>query len=90
MLFNWTTIDACFLSPSWHIRTKAMFAGSIIGIFFLCMLIEALRRAAREYDRKITAMNRIDSKGARYQPTFAQHVVRTLAYGAQFTAAFLV
>ncbi|BEI85999.1 hypothetical protein CcaverHIS002_0602860 [Cutaneotrichosporon cavernicola] len=89
MLWNWTTIDACFLSRSWHIKTKAMFAGSIVGVFFLCMLIEGIRRLAREYDRQIIRANRTD-KGRVYPPTFAQHVVRTLAYGVQFTGAFLV
>ncbi|EAL21146.1 hypothetical protein CNBD5220 [Cryptococcus deneoformans B-3501A] len=51
MLLNFNTIDACFLSPNWHIRSKGMFAGSIIGIFFLCVLIELIRRLGREFDR---------------------------------------
>ncbi|ODN96369.1 solute carrier family 31 (copper transporter), member 1 [Cryptococcus wingfieldii CBS 7118] len=51
MLFNTYTIDACFLSSNWHITSKGMFAGSVIGIFFLCVLIEAVRRLGREYDR---------------------------------------
>lgn len=89
MLWNWTTIDACFLSRSWHIKTKGMFAGSVIGIFFLCVAIEALRRAAREYDRKINKANRSE-KGQLVPPSFAQHIVRSAAYGAQFTGAFLV
>ncbi|GMK58371.1 hypothetical protein CspeluHIS016_0504030 [Cutaneotrichosporon spelunceum] len=89
MLWNWTTIDACFLSRSWHIKTKAMFAGSIVGVFFLCMLIEGIRRLAREYDRQIMRANRSE-KGRVAPPTFVQHIVRTLAYGVQFTGAFLV
>ncbi|AGV14358.1 solute carrier family 31 (copper transporter), member 1, variant 2 [Cryptococcus neoformans var. grubii H99] len=51
MLLNFNTVDACFLSPNWHIRSKGMFAGSIIGIFFLCVLIELIRRLGREFDR---------------------------------------
>jgi len=31
-----------------------MFAGSVIGVFILVIAIEALRRAGREYDRRIT------------------------------------
>ncbi|WWD04407.1 hypothetical protein V865_002476 [Kwoniella europaea PYCC6329] len=53
MLWNWTTIDACFLSASWHIRSKGDFAGSVIGIFFLCIAIEFVRRVGREYDRRL-------------------------------------
>jgi copper transporter 1 len=54
MLWNWNTVDTCFLSSSWHVRSKGMFAGSIVGVFFLVIAIEALRRAGREYDRRIT------------------------------------
>ncbi|KAK6532723.1 Copper Transporter integral membrane protein that functions in high affinity copper transport [Arthrobotrys megalospora] len=53
MYWNWYTIDACFLSKSWHITSAAMFAGSCIGIVFLVVLVEALRRCARELDRYI-------------------------------------
>ncbi|KAK6505776.1 hypothetical protein TWF481_007668 [Arthrobotrys musiformis] len=53
MYWNWYTIDACFLSKSWHITSTAMFAGSCIGIIFLVVLVEALRRCAREWDRHI-------------------------------------
>jgi copper transporter 1 len=30
-----------------------MFAGSVIGVFFLVIAIEAVRRAGREYDRRL-------------------------------------
>ncbi|KAK6504390.1 Copper Transporter integral membrane protein that functions in high affinity copper transport [Arthrobotrys conoides] len=53
MYWNWYTIDACFLSKSWHITSAGMFAGSCIGIVFLVVLVEALRRCAREWDRHI-------------------------------------
>ncbi|EPS44578.1 hypothetical protein H072_1432 [Dactylellina haptotyla CBS 200.50] len=53
MYWNWYTIDACFLSRSWHISSAAMFAGSCVGIVFLVVLVEALRRGARELDRYI-------------------------------------
>lgn len=51
MLWNWNTVDSCFLAESWHVKTKGAFAGSVIGVFILVILIEALRRGAREYDR---------------------------------------
>ncbi|KAL1686223.1 Ctr copper transporter family-domain-containing protein [Schizophyllum commune] len=53
MMWNWNTIDACFISEQWHIRSKADYAGSIVGIFFLVILVEWTRRASREYDRRI-------------------------------------
>ncbi|OJJ59865.1 hypothetical protein ASPSYDRAFT_57378 [Aspergillus sydowii CBS 593.65] len=50
MLWNWNTIDACFLASSWHIRSRGMFAGSCIGVICLVIALEFLRRIAREYD----------------------------------------
>ncbi|KAJ5989259.1 hypothetical protein N7481_004469 [Penicillium waksmanii] len=50
MLWNWYTIDACFLSHSWQIKTRGMFAGSCIGAICLVLCLEALRRLGREYD----------------------------------------
>lgn len=50
MLWNWNTVDACFLSSSWHITSRGMFAGSCIGVLLLVMLLELLRRMAKEYD----------------------------------------
>lgn len=50
MLWNWYTIDSCFLTSSWRNRTTAMFAGTCIGVVLLVMVLEGLRRAAREYD----------------------------------------
>jgi copper transporter 1 len=34
MLYNWYTVDSCFLAKSWHVHTLAQFAGSVIGVFF--------------------------------------------------------
>lgn len=53
MLWNWYTVDACFLSSTWHIRSNGMFAGSVIGVFLLVIAIEAVRRLGREYDRRL-------------------------------------
>ncbi|KAK4443190.1 Ctr copper transporter family-domain-containing protein [Podospora aff. communis PSN243] len=53
MLWNWYTVDACFLSSTWHIRSAGMFAGSCIGVILLVMLLELLRRSVKEYDRYI-------------------------------------
>ncbi|KAJ5386241.1 hypothetical protein N7509_008782 [Penicillium cosmopolitanum] len=50
MLWNWYTIDACFLAHSWQIKSRGMFAGSCIGVICLVLCLEALRRLGREYD----------------------------------------
>lgn len=53
MLWNWYTINSCFLARSWHVRTRGQFAGSCIGCFFLVMSAQWLHRVAREYDAAI-------------------------------------
>ncbi|KAG5926550.1 hypothetical protein E4U42_003172 [Claviceps africana] len=50
MLWNWYTIDACFLTPSWHITNEAMFAATCIGVILLVTLVEFTRRLGKEYD----------------------------------------
>ena len=50
MLWNWYTIDACFLTASWRIENNGMMAASCIGTVFLGMLIELCRRLGKEYD----------------------------------------
>jgi len=47
------TIPVGFISPTWKITSKGMFAGSCIGVVLLVMTLEALRRASREYDSYI-------------------------------------
>lgn len=47
---RWYTIDACFLSDSRQISSSGMFAGSCVGVICLVVLLEFLRRLAREYD----------------------------------------
>ncbi|KAH9906981.1 Ctr-domain-containing protein [Xylariomycetidae sp. FL2044] len=51
MLWNWYTIDSCFLASSWHITSRGMFAGSCIGVILLTMSLEFLRRSVKEFDR---------------------------------------
>lgn len=50
-LWNWYTIDACFLAQSWHVRSSGAFAASCIGVIFLVISLEFLRRTQREFDR---------------------------------------
>jgi solute carrier family 31 (copper transporter), member 1 len=51
MLWNWYTIDSCFLARSWHVRSSGAFAGSCIGVILLVLSLELLRRGQREFDR---------------------------------------
>ncbi|KAI2618943.1 Ctr-domain-containing protein [Hypomontagnella submonticulosa] len=51
MLWNWDTIDACFLSESWHVHSSGGFAALCIGVVLLVVLLQALRRLARIYDQ---------------------------------------
>ncbi|EGS23688.1 putative high affinity copper protein [Thermochaetoides thermophila DSM 1495] len=53
MLWNWYTIDACFLSKSWHIKSHGAFAATCIGVVFMVITLEALRRLGKEYDEYI-------------------------------------
>lgn len=53
MLWNWYTIDACFLSPSWHIKSHGAFAATCIGIAALVVVLEFFRRIGKEYDALI-------------------------------------
>lgn len=50
MLWNWYTIDSCFIASSWKITSPGMMAGSCIGVILLVMSLEFLRRAVKEYD----------------------------------------
>ncbi|KAI1394950.1 Ctr copper transporter family-domain-containing protein [Hypoxylon fuscum] len=51
MLWNWYTVDSCFIASSWHNTTSGMFAGSCIGVILLTMSLEFMRRTVKEYDR---------------------------------------
>ncbi|KAI1803605.1 Ctr copper transporter family-domain-containing protein [Daldinia bambusicola] len=57
MLWNWYTVDACFISSSWHITSKGMFAGSCIAVILLGILLEFLRRSVKEYDSYLIRKN---------------------------------
>ncbi|GAA5932983.1 copper transporter family protein [Sporobolomyces koalae] len=55
MIWNWNTIDACFISKQWRVRSVGDYVGSLIGIFFIVVALEMLRRFGRDYDRRIRA-----------------------------------
>jgi len=53
MLWNWYTIDACFLSSSWQIASHGAFAATCIGVILMVVVLEGLRRLGKEYDAYI-------------------------------------
>jgi solute carrier family 31 (copper transporter), member 1 len=59
MLWNWYTIDACFLSTDWRVKSHGGFAGLCIGVILLVVLLEFLRFAARYYDGHLTRLHRL-------------------------------
>ncbi|KAK6460487.1 hypothetical protein DFJ63DRAFT_320664 [Scheffersomyces coipomensis] len=57
MLWNWYTIDSCFIARSWHVRTTGMFAGSCIGVFLMVVAAQWLARFGRELDIAFAKQN---------------------------------
>ena len=57
MLLNWHTIDACFLSSAFHIRSSFTFFLSCLAAFLLVISLEFLRRFQRSLDRYLQARN---------------------------------
>lgn len=77
MLWNWNTVDSCFISTSWHVTSRGMFAGSCIGVLLLVMLLELLRRMVKEYDallvRKHSTNSNSNGSGSTYVGAAASH-----------------
>ncbi|CAI7586183.1 unnamed protein product [Penicillium glandicola] len=57
--FHKLTKPPGFLSESWHVRSRGMFAGSCIGVICLVLSLELLRRLGREYDSFIVRRARL-------------------------------
>ncbi|KAK2611448.1 hypothetical protein N8I77_004786 [Diaporthe amygdali] len=66
MLWNWNTVDSCFISRSWHVTSSGMFAGSCIGVLLLVMLLELLRRMVKEYDALLVRKHSNDVNNSTY------------------------
>ncbi|KAJ6086840.1 hypothetical protein N7467_005754 [Penicillium canescens] len=103
MLWNWNTIDTCFIAKSWHITSRGMFAGSCIGVICLVICLEFLRRLGKEYDRllsrqhksKVAATETNQASSAKipsfgFRPTVFQQMVRALLHMCQFAVAYFV
>ena len=96
MVWNWQTVDACFLSEAWHVRSKVGFAFSVIGVFLIVCGIEATRRTARDFDRWVSTQRRIQLNNNSainhwtLRPTWKEQTIRGAFYGVQFSAAYIV
>lgn len=55
MLWNWSTLNTCFLTEGWHVSSRATFAASCIGVAILAIAGEAARRACKDYDHQVHA-----------------------------------
>ena len=64
MLWNWNTVDSCFISSSWRVTSSGMFAGSCIGVLLLVMLLELLRRMVKEYDALLVRKHSTNNKSS--------------------------
>jgi len=103
MLWNWYTIDACFISDQWHIRSKAAFAFTVLSVAILVALVEGVRRFGREYDlglvrrarRAGSAHNILTKTGGmgpapvQFKPTHMQQLVRASIFTIQFGATYI-
>lgn len=89
MLWNWYTIDSCFLAESWHVSSQGAFAASCIGTVLLVMILEALRRFGREYDDWILrgfqagAASLSDSSSSRHNGNVGKAGVETTVTAAR-------
>jgi solute carrier family 31 (copper transporter), member 1 len=61
MLWNWHTFGACFLSPSWKIRSNGGFAGLCIGVFLAAVLLQTLSWASRFYDKRLVRQHQFQA-----------------------------
>ncbi|KAK6064526.1 ctr copper transporter [Seiridium cupressi] len=100
MLWNWNTIDTCFISSSWHVTSSGMFAGSCIGVILLVMSLEFLRRTVKEYDSYLVRTHAIKREASSdgkdsgfdngFRPNVFQQAFRAFLHMVQFAVAYFV
>ncbi|KAG8757250.1 hypothetical protein FRC14_002248 [Serendipita sp. 396] len=102
MLWNWYTVDACFISTQWHVYSKVAFAFTVICVFVLVGLVEGVRRFGREYDRRLARLARLESMETGlnkteegqiprpFVPTWKQQAIRSAIFGVHFGAAYIL
>jgi copper transporter 1 len=102
MLFNWYTIDACFLTSSWQINSNGAFAATCIGVMLMVVMLEALRRLGKEFDdhllrefqARLELLTASATPGEQHSVTFRtsplQQLVRAVIHAATFGLAYIV
>lgn len=97
MLWNWNTVDACFISRDWQITSKGMFAGCCIGVLLLVMAVELLRRLGKEYDaylyrqfRRRAAASASEARPLKFKATPLEQLIRAVIHAVTFGAAYIV
>lgn len=97
MLFNWYTVDACFLSSAWKIQNNGMFAATCIGVILLVMLVELCRRIGKEYDAFLVRQfeRRVQASPAsrgrvKFRATAVQQFLRSIIHALTFGGAYIV
>ncbi|ETS75015.1 hypothetical protein PFICI_13499 [Pestalotiopsis fici W106-1] len=53
MLWNWYTVDTCFLLTAWRIRSGGGFAALCIGVILMTIVLQALGWLAKFYDQRL-------------------------------------
>jgi len=51
MLLNWYTLDSCFLTSVFHVRSQFGFFAVCLSAFLLVIVLEFFRRLQRDFDR---------------------------------------
>ncbi|KAN0122522.1 Ctr domain containing protein [Hyaloscypha variabilis] len=63
MLWNWNTVDSCFISESWRINSSGIFAASCLGVILLVMSLEFLCRMAKIYNSYLLSQHQLAHPG---------------------------
>ncbi|KAK4462969.1 Ctr copper transporter family-domain-containing protein [Cladorrhinum samala] len=63
-LWNWNTVDACFIGRAWQVRSGAMFAATCVGTVMLTFALEFFRRMSKIYDKHIVTQHEKDTGGS--------------------------
>ncbi|KAK4193218.1 Ctr copper transporter family-domain-containing protein [Podospora australis] len=93
MFWNWDTIDACFLTPGWQIRSSQMFAATCFGVILLTFALEFFRKRARQYDRYlIKKLERRDNEFSQDRIRLAmwEQAIRAALFLLQVVTAYLL
>ncbi|KAF1848411.1 Tctr2 protein [Cucurbitaria berberidis CBS 394.84] len=100
MLWNWYTVDSCFIARSWHITSKGMFTGNYIGVVLLVVFLNTiaiLSHKSASPDNGTSKIPPTNSSVARapvaasnFRPSVLQQTIRALLHMLQFAVAYFV